>query len=95
MLLIGEDFPPILRRVYRMILRTKTLFRFHLFAALVLMLGWFIFGSPLPVHEDAILTVEPITWNFVGLDSNIVTVGPDNYPVVCVSATPMMTLPLT
>ncbi len=64
-----------------MILKTKTLFRFLISAPLVLLLGWFIFGSPLLVHADAILTIEPITWNVVGLDSNNVTVGPNNFPV--------------
>ncbi len=64
-----------------MVLKTKTLFRFLLFAALALLLGWLIFGSPLLVHADAILTIEPITWNVVGLDSNNVNVGPNTFPV--------------
>src|SRR5690349_2699922 len=28
-----------------------------------------------------ILTITPITWNVVGLDSNNVNVGPNNFPV--------------
>ena len=78
---MGEEFPPILRRVYTMVLNKKTLFRFLVSAALALLLGWLIFGSPLLVHADAILTIEPITWNVVGLDSNNVNVGPNNFPV--------------
>ena len=27
------------------------------------------------------LTVTPLTWNVIGLDSNDVTVGPDTFPV--------------
>jgi uncharacterized repeat protein (TIGR01451 family) len=64
-----------------MVLNKKTLFRFLISAALALLLGWLIFGSPLLAHADAILTVEPITWNVVGLDSNNVNVGPNNFPV--------------
>ncbi|MFV9675224.1 MAG: hypothetical protein ACNYZI_07580, partial [Anaerolineales bacterium] len=70
-----------MRRVYTMVLNKKTLFRFLISAALALLLGWLIFGSPLLAHADAILTVEPITWNVIGLDSNNVDVGPDNFPV--------------
>ena len=29
----------------------------------------------------ALLTISPLTWNIVGLDSNNVTVGPNNFPV--------------
>lgn len=79
--IIGEDFPPILRRVDLIILKTKTLFQFLLSSALILLLGWLIFGSPLLAHADAILTIEPITWNVVGLDSNNVNVGPNNFPI--------------
>jgi len=64
-----------------MVFNKKTVFRFLISAALALLLGWLIFGSPLLVHADAILTIEPITWNVVGLDSNNVTVGPNTFPV--------------
>jgi len=70
-----------LGRVYIMVLKKKTLFRFLGSAALILLLGWLIFGSPFLVHADALLTTEPITWNVVGLDSNNVNVGPNNFPV--------------
>ena len=56
-------------------------FRFVLSAVLSLLLGWLIFSSQLLAHADAILTIEPITWNVIGLDSNNVNVGPNNFPV--------------
>ncbi len=34
-----------------------------------------------PVFASANLTITPITWNVVGLDSNNVNVGPNNFPV--------------
>jgi hypothetical protein len=47
------------------------------FAAL---LGTILF-SVLPALAAASLTIMPITWNVVGLDSNDVTVGPNNFPI--------------
>lgn len=40
-----------------------------------------LFSQPNPALALSDLTLEPITWNVVGLDSNNVTVGPDNFPV--------------
>ena len=34
-----------------------------------------------PAHAAAVLTITPITWNVIGLDSNNVSVGPNNFPV--------------
>jgi LPXTG-site transpeptidase (sortase) family protein len=34
-----------------------------------------------PVYAAAQLTITPLTWNAVGLDSNNVNVGPNNFPV--------------
>ncbi len=34
-----------------------------------------------PAYAATSLTIMPITWNMVGLDSNDETVGPDNFPV--------------
>jgi len=48
-----------------------------LFAAFV---GIFVF-SVLPALAAPVLTIAPITWNVVGLDSNDVTTGPENFPV--------------
>ena len=47
------------------------------FAAL---LGAILFTA-LPALAQPILTITPITWNVVGLDSNDVTTGPNNFPV--------------
>src|SRR3990172_1970606 len=33
-----------------------------------------------PAYAAASLTITPITWNVIGLDSNNVTVGPENFP---------------
>ncbi len=40
-----------------------------------------VIGSINVVHAAANLTITPITWNIVGLDSNNVNVGPNNFPV--------------
>ena len=34
-----------------------------------------------PAHADAVLEVEPITWNVIGLASNDVDSGPNHFPV--------------
>lgn len=38
-------------------------------------------GLSSPVLAAAQLTITPITWNVIGLDSNNVNVGPNNFPV--------------
>jgi len=40
-----------------------------------------LFAHPKPVYAEPLLTVVPITWNVVGLDSNNVNVGPNTFPV--------------
>lgn len=60
-----------LRRLYRYLLT------FVIFAAVVVQLMW----SAQPVAAAASLIVTPLTWNVVGLDSNNVAVGPNNFPV--------------
>lgn len=37
--------------------------------------------NPEPVYATPSLTVTPLTWNVVGLDSNNVNAGPNNFPV--------------
>ena len=32
-------------------------------------------------HASGSLTIAPITWNVIGLDSNLVTVGPEHFPI--------------
>lgn len=54
------------------------------FAAVVLAtLGFNMWSLPgaAPAHAAPSLTVETITWNVIGLDSNDVTTGPATYPV--------------
>jgi len=48
--------------------------------ALAALLGA-IFFTALPALAQPILTITPITWNVVGLDSNDVNSGPNNFPV--------------
>ena len=50
-------------------------------AILVAITAIFVISPPQIVFAQPILTVEPITWNVVGLDSNNVNVGPNNFPV--------------
>ena len=45
------------------------------------LLGAAVFGLFVPVFAHATLTVTPITWNVVGLDSNSPTSGPKDFPV--------------
>ncbi len=54
-----------------------------LFARLlaILFVGGLSLLATSTVHAAATLTVTPITWNIVGLDSNDVNVGPNNFPV--------------
>jgi LPXTG-site transpeptidase (sortase) family protein len=40
-----------------------------------------VFQPQSAVYAAAVLTVEPITWNVIGLDSNNVNVGPNNFPI--------------
>ncbi len=34
-----------------------------------------------PARATGSLTITPITWNVIGLDSNLVTVGPNKFPI--------------
>ena len=45
----------------------------------ILVLGQLI--APPPVQAAAVLTVTPITWNVIGLDSNNVNAGPNEFPI--------------
>jgi len=48
--------------------------------ALAALLGAILFTA-LPALAQPLLTITPIAWNVVGLDSNDVTTGPNNFPV--------------
>ncbi len=55
-------------------------------ARILLVLSVLVF----PAVAQAALTIEPITWNIIGLDSNDPATGPNSFPVgarVC-STTP-------
>jgi hypothetical protein len=61
--------------------------RHVLFARVVLVLSLVavlivsLFQPQSNVSAAAILTIAPLTWNIIGLDSNNVNVGPNNFPV--------------
>ena len=58
----------------------RKIFRiFSIFALVTLLAGQFVPQSK--VGAAPILTVTPITWNVVGLDSNNVNVGPNHFPI--------------
>lgn len=40
-----------------------------------------VLGAGVPAAAAGNLTIEPITWNVIGLDSNDVTTGPNRFPV--------------
>jgi uncharacterized repeat protein (TIGR01451 family) len=61
-----------------MYLSLKRVFRFVLFAAVLLGM---LLRAPASAYAAASLTITPVTWNVVGLDSNNVNVGPSNFPV--------------
>ena len=47
----------------------------------VLLVSAILFSRVSPVLAAATFSITPITWNVVGLDSNNVNVGPNNFPV--------------
>ncbi len=62
--------------------------------ALVGFAVWILPGAA-PAHAAPSLTVETITWNVIGIDSNDVTTGPATYPVgirICNNGTDPATL---
>ncbi|MFN2120707.1 MAG: sodium:proton antiporter, partial [Anaerolineales bacterium] len=50
-------------------------------AAGSLALTWIVTHPPQPVAAAADMSVVPIAWNTIGLDSNNVSVGPNHFPV--------------
>jgi len=55
----------------------------HIFRALfaLFILLSLVLSPQAPARAAAVLTIEPITWNVIGLDSNNVNVGPNHFPV--------------
>src|SRR5690349_15460531 len=56
----------------------STFFRLVIGLAITILFAYTNFS---PALAAAALTITPITWNVIGLDSNKVTVGPNTYPV--------------
>jgi LPXTG-site transpeptidase (sortase) family protein len=52
----------------------------RLIFVIIVLLGIF-FTTPHPIFAEPNLTITPITWNIMGLDSNNVNVGPNVFPV--------------
>src|SRR5215216_1357668 len=55
--------------------------RIALVLILVIVVVASLFQPQSSASAAAILTITPLTWNIVGLDSNNVNVGPNNFPV--------------
>jgi uncharacterized repeat protein (TIGR01451 family) len=51
------------------------------FRASLLALLWILWSGPLSGSAQPVLTITPITWNIIGLDSNNVNVGPNHFPI--------------
>ena len=69
--------------------------RFCLFLILIIGLVAAVFPPQLRARAATAMTITPITWNIIGLDSNNVNVGPNHFPVgarVCNTSTAGETL---
>src|SRR5215210_5935011 len=55
--------------------------RISLLIILIVVLIASVFQPQSGVSAAAILTISPLTWNVVGLDSNNVNAGPNNFPI--------------
>src|SRR5215216_5229902 len=64
-------------------MKTGTSFylRITLLILLVVVLVASMFRPQSTVSAAAVLTISPLTWNVIGLDSNNVNVGPNNFPI--------------
>lgn len=63
------------------VILSSVVFRRTLLAILPLLTLVTLGGQLMLTEAAASLTIEPITWNVIGLDSNNVNVGPNNFPV--------------
>src|SRR6266508_6078905 len=61
--------------------RTFSFLRIGLLTLLIVVLTISVFQPQSTVSAAAALTITPLTWNVIGLDSNNVNVGPNNFPV--------------
>src|SRR5688572_19072706 len=55
--------------------------RLALVIVLIVALVASVFQPQSTASAAPILTITPLTWNIIGLDSNNVSVGPNNFPV--------------
>ena len=64
-------------------MKTRIFLFLHTAALLLLIVSFVasLFQPQFNVSAAAALTVTPITWNIVGLDSNNVNVGPNHFPI--------------
>lgn len=60
---------------------TSVYLRVALLIMLILVLVASVIRPQSTASAAAILTIRPLTWNVIGLDSNNVNVGPNNFPV--------------
>ena len=61
--------------------RTVSFLRIPLFTLLIIVLVLSVFQPQSTVSAATTLTVTPLTWNIIGLDSNNVNVGPNHFPI--------------
>ena len=61
--------------------RLASFLRVALFFLLIVVLVWSSFYPQSAVFAATTLTVTPLTWNIIGLDSNNVNVGPNDFPI--------------
>jgi hypothetical protein len=61
--------------------RVYSFLRFALPVVLIVGLFVSLFHPQSNASAAAVLTISPLTWNVIGLDSNNVNVGPNNFPV--------------
>lgn len=62
-------------------LRKTKIFQIYVHAIILIGLLVNLVLPQVPVHAAPTLSITPLTWNVVGLDSNNVNVGPNNFPV--------------
>src|SRR5215216_370212 len=68
-------------RIASMTNRTFSFLRVVLLFSLIVGLMMSLFPPQFGASAAASLTVVPLTWNVIGLDSNNVNVGPNNFPI--------------
>ena len=65
----------------RLLSNSKVRTALRIAAAGSIALGWLAAHPALPVAAAADMSVVPIAWNTIGLDSNDVAAGPNHFPV--------------